>query len=411
MKNLWCIFILLVACKTESQTEPQQIEGTAPLYETYDYKGFTKAEKQAYLKFLLEGGNLRQGGDRTRYYFLNFSEVEKHSRIARPATPLVLRENPRTDVKNFKTPAQFQGGGLPLKEYIQKTQVDGLIIIHKGNIVFEGYPRMFPNDFHVNYSVTKTYVSTAVAILEDRGLINTKQPIDTYLEDLKGSDWEGISIVDILAMSSGMESGESSSLLRSAYTTQEQINALRGAKSVKPSGTKYDYRGLNTTALTLLVEHISGLEFNDFLQREIWQKIGAAHDGLMGQYDNGLDATSGYGMSSTLRDMARFGLAFTPSGRKHAQIISDGHLARIRDVNPKLKAKSWYSTDLKTPSYQWDEVYEDGDFYKGGHGGQGLYISPAKDLVVAFYGTYDINRQEHRLPALSRILAKSGLFD
>ena len=28
----------------------------------------------------------------------------------------------------------------------------------------------------------------------------------------------------------------------------------------------------------------------------------------------------------------------------------------------------------------------DGDFYKGGFGGQGLYISPARDLVIAFFG-------------------------
>ena len=29
----------------------------------------------------------------------------------------------------------------------------------------------------------------------------------------------------------------------------------------------------------------------------------------------------------------------------------------------------------------------DGDFYKGGFGGQGLYISPTRDLVIAFFGT------------------------
>lgn len=117
-------------------------------------------------------------------------------------------------------------------------------------------------------------------------------------------------------------------------------------------------------------------------------------------------------MSSTLRDLARFGVAFTPSGRKNVNpIISDHHLAKIRDVNKNLKAKSWYSEDMKYPGYQWDEIYEDGDFYKGGHAGQGLYISTSKDLVIAFYGTYNTEKQEHQLPAISRQLAKSGLFD
>ncbi|TAI47599.1 serine hydrolase domain-containing protein [Flagellimonas allohymeniacidonis] len=413
MKKLWFIVVLLVACKTESQMEPEPPSETGPKYETYGYAGFTKEEKQAYHKHLLEGGSRRYGGDHSRFYFLNYAELEKHSRILRSDTPKILEETPRADVQNFLTPKHLKtGGGLPLTKYIKQAEVDGLIIVHKGKIVFEGYPRMFPTDFHVNYSVTKIYVSTAVGILEDRGLLDSRQPIDTYLEALKGSDWEGIPIVDILAMSSGMESGSSSQKLRTAYTTQEQIKALASAKSVKPSGTEYDYRGINTAMLTLLVEEVSGLTFSDFLEQEIWRKIGSEFNGLLGKRSNGLAATSSYGVSSTLRDLARFGLAYTPSGRKGSNpIVSDAHLARIRDVNKNLKAKSWFSEDIKYPGHQWDEIYEDGDFYKGGHAGQGLYISPSRDLVIAFYGTYDVNKKEHQLPAISRQLAKSGLFD
>ena len=37
--------------------------------------------------------------------------------------------------------------------------------------------------------------------------------------------------------------------------------------------------------------------------------------------------------------------------------------------------------------YQWDIVTPDGDLFKAGLGGQGLYISPAKDAVVSFFST------------------------
>jgi hypothetical protein len=40
-------------------------------------------------------------------------------------------------------------------------------------------------------------------------------------------------------------------------------------------------------------------------------------------------------------------------------------------------------------TYQWDFVMPDGDFFKGDHNGQGLYISPARDVVVAFFGSGD----------------------
>ena len=38
-------------------------------------------------------------------------------------------------------------------------------------------------------------------------------------------------------------------------------------------------------------------------------------------------------------------------------------------------------------SRQWDAVYPDGDFYKGGARGQGLYVSPSRDVVVGWYST------------------------
>lgn len=413
MKSLWIIPILFVACKTGPKSEVERKTDNNPKYETYGYTGFTKKEVVAYRQHLLKGGSRRQGGDLSRFCFLHFSEIEKHSLIRRSDAPKTLDETPREEVNNFVTPADLNyGGGLPLKEYIQQAPVDGLIIIHQGKVVFEGYPRMFPTDFHVNFSVTKIYVSTAIAILEDRGLIDNHLPIDHYFEDLKGSGWEGVPIVDILAMSSGINPASSGQLLQSAYTSGEQLQALAAVKTTRPSGTEYEYLGTNTTMLTLLVEEISGLTFSDFLEQEIWRKIGSEDDGLMKKNANGTDGTSSFGMSSTLRDLARFGLAFTPSGRKHPNpLISDNHLQKIQDVNHKLEEKSWYSNEMKHPGYQWDEIYADGDFYKGGHAGQGLYISPSRDLVFAFYGTYNTNKQEHQLPVISRELAKSGLFD
>jgi hypothetical protein len=53
----------------------------------------------------------------------------------------------------------------------------------------------------------------------------------------------------------------------------------------------------------------------------------------------------------------------------------------------------------------------DGDFFKGGYGGQGLYISPSRDLVVAFFATFDQNGDGHEMTRIARQLAKSGLFD
>ena len=36
--------------------------------------------------------------------------------------------------------------------------------------------------------------------------------------------------------------------------------------------------------------------------------------------------------------------------------------------------------------YQWDSVYDNDDFFKGGWAGQGLLINPTRDLVAVWTG-------------------------
>ena len=192
----------------------------------------------------------------------------------------------------------------------------------------------------------------------------------------------------------------------------DPIKDLATAKSAKPSGTEYQWSNADAMVLTLLVEKISGLTFRDFVEQEIWRKIGSEHSALLGINTNGTSISYADGMSTTLRDLARFGLAFTPSGRKSANpIISDAHLSKIRNVNKNLKETSRNFKETIYSSYQWGAVFDDGDFYKGAHGGQGLYISPSKDLVIAFFGTANTDRESSQLHVISRQLSKSGLFD
>ncbi|MEE9364506.1 MAG: serine hydrolase [Cellulophaga sp.] len=411
MKNITGLLLLILlffACKNEPKKDSDNLNTTSSKYETYNYSGFTKEEIYAFHKHIYEGGNWTVYGDTERYFYLNFSEIENHSRILRSDAPKILEETPRDDVKNFITTTDLKkGGGLSLNDYIQQVEVNGLIIIHKGKIVFEGYPRMFPTDLHINMLITQTFVSTSIAILEDNGLIDTSKSIDYYFDALKNSGWEGVPVIDILNMSSGIEWA----LIDDYEVSFDPIIGLATLKSVKSSGTEHQFSNADAMVLTLLVEKISGLTFRDFVEQEIWRKIGTEHSALLGINANGTSVSYADGMSTTLRDLARFGLAFTPSGRTSANpIISDAHLSKIRNVNKNLN-KSRDPKENKYSSYQWGAVYDDGDFYKGAHGGQGLYISPTKDLVIAYFGTSNTDRQRNQLDVISRQLSKSGLFD
>lgn len=432
MKNIiyFYLILLLIGCSSNIDTKKNTTDSVSSNnYETYSYQGFTLEEIRKFNERLQNKESwFREGKELNRYAHLHFSELFNHGLIKRSGETRKLPEAPRKDISSFISTTTYSDlGELPLNKYLQKVGVDGLIVLHKGQIVFEGYPRMFQNDFHICYSVSKVFVSTAIAILEDHNKLDVRQPIDFYFDELKSSGWQGVPVIDILAMSSGIDcpeifSGPDAACFNricEAYGWPPSENALKNplvalatVESKDASGKTFEYTSINTIVLTMLVEKVSGTTFTDFIEKEIWQKMGAENYGLMLKTSYGRDATM-LGISTTLRDLARFGLLFVPSGRtENDPVISDAYLKKIQTkMNKKLQAQSWFSEELKCNGYQWDEIYEDGDFYKSGLSGQGLYISPSRDLVIAFFGTYNSDLEANELPYISRQLARSGLFD
>ena len=53
----------------------------------------------------------------------------------------------------------------------------------------------------------------------------------------------------------------------------------------------------------------------------------------------------------------------------------------------ELTTKAFPKDPPVSNAWQWDAIWPDGDMSKGGVFGQGLYVSPAKDLVVAYFST------------------------
>jgi len=123
--------------------------------------------------------------------------------------------------------------------------------------------------------------------------------------------------------------------------------------------------------------------------------MGAESDALIMMSKSG--AVHNSSMNSTLRDLGRYGTLFTPSWNtvSDEKIISDAYLTTIqRGGRPELfqNAKKNFNSyfDGEQPihnSHQWDLVMEDGDFFKGGHSGQGINVSPSNDTVVVHFGT------------------------
>jgi len=309
----------------------------------------------------------------------------------------------------------------------------GMIILHKGKIVFEYYPRMQSYEKPIYWSVSKVFVSALVAILEDEGLIDVSKPVETYIPQLKQSDFSGIRIRNILDMASGIDCPEEYEDKNSCYyrysvtvgdgywdeKSPDNPYAMLAKLKVgryAEQGTSFSYSGVNTFVLAWLVEEVTGMPFQDALSRYIWNRMGAESDASFLAPRFGVPIAHG-GLLARLRDVARFGLLYTPSYKviTKDKVISDRTIDLIKNGgNPELlinaRFRSLANETVKHNVYQWDRVFINNDFFKGGWAGQGLLVNPDRDLVAVYTGYFkDDNYSETPLlPILRKVL--EGVF-
>lgn len=372
------------------------------------------------------------------YAFLHMPEFFQHALIHRSGEIGRLGEVPDEDIARFEVESTL--GTMALEAYVEAAPINGVVITRSGEIVFERYPRMRPFDKHLLMSVTKIFVSTIIGILEDRGLVECERGIQHYLPDLAGSAWDGTSVLDALDMASGIDCPEEgipdaySNPAQPYYHYEASLGWLAPTAETSdtpyayipklarriPAGQAFEYTSVNTFVLGWLAEHILQKPFNEIATELLWSRIGAESDALISVSRNANAPATHGGISATLRDVARLGLAFTPTGRsgKQGPVVSDWALDKILNhgrpdlfmegtLGPKLTEE--LGEQPRHNTYQWDFVMADGDFFKGGYGGQGLYISPRRDMVIAFFGTPDAEGTENQMTWVARQLCTSDL--
>jgi CubicO group peptidase (beta-lactamase class C family) len=344
-----------------------------------------------------------------------------------PMKPLEKNLMNEINISQINTP----NGPMTFESFIESDQstVMGVVIAHKGKIVFESYPRMQEHEKPIYWSVSKILPATVLRILEERGEVDVNRTIDSYIKKLSNSSYAGITIRNILDMASGLDCSDNYETFESCYylysmsigdgfrTEAAEDNPYDFVINAKidrevPQGEVFSYSGLNTFVLGWLVEKITNMPFQDALSKEVWYHIGAESDASYIAPRYGIAITHG-GFLAKMRDMVRLGLLFTPSYQtvSDKQIISNSHIDLILNGgNPKLM-QNLYSkvnfqgvsasaeavpgimaisplnvSDVKHNVYQWDAVYENNDFFKGGWAGQGLLINPTRDIVAVWTG-------------------------
>jgi CubicO group peptidase (beta-lactamase class C family) len=379
--------------------------------------------------------NWDDGGDLSRFVYLHTSLVFPTASVKRGGRISVLHSEPERAISNYQV-GLADGRAMSFDQFVQNVAtIDGIVILHHGRIAYERYPHMDQTDKHLLFSTTKAFIGTLVGMLEADRLINVDRPIDAYIPELAGTAWAGTRVRDIADMASGIAAKDgdiehpksehyrleaSLGWLELTPGLPEQVSAgrtydyLMTLVRATPTGKDYVYSSANTLVLAWLVEKITGRAIYDVLSERIWSKLGAESDAQFVTNRLGI-GVSHAGLTATLRDLARFGLLFTPSRKVVAQqqIIPTSLLHAIERGREDLAGTQNFLQligAVKVSAYQWGAITKDGAFMKGGYGGQMLYISPRKDLVVAYVGSEEFRDTDPQFQAVVRQLLQATYY-
>jgi CubicO group peptidase (beta-lactamase class C family) len=375
--------------------------------------------------------NFDAGGAVSRQFHLHAESYLETATIARTGPPHNLEVRTSAELAGFSV--SHRDGRSSFEKYIANDALlDSVIVMHNGNIVFESYPAMKPWQRHFAWSVSKIFAAVAIAALVDQGDIDLEQTVGKYIPQLRDTAWNDSSVRDVANMASGIDCLDEDGYQNNTtciYRMEEALDItapagygasflehLQSMQRRGESGLRYEYVSANTNVLMLLVEAASGEPYATAIRELIWDRLGPEADALIAISDEGHAYASG-GMLLRLRDLARFGELF---GRPNDFGVFDVDRVReMRDSGPllhsELKAElaNTFGADLPIRAgWQWDSIWADGGMFKSGYLGQGLYVDPDRQLVIAWFGTgLDFNEQTNDMASVSRQLATSGLFD
>ncbi|MEM8563122.1 MAG: serine hydrolase [Pseudomonadota bacterium] len=326
----------------------------------------------------------------------------------------------KLELADFRV-TDVQGKQLSINSLFEANYADGLIVIRGEALLHEAYFSAFsPLDKHIWFSMTKSLVSTAFGVLVDQGRVDLDASPAKYIPELQGSGFERVTIQQVLNHTTALDFKEDytdpQSDFAQHYLPALNMGWLPGAADVQPHDTEiygvhdflaqsvgprtdrepgefFNYNSSNADVLGWLIARISGMPLQIYLQQNIWSALGAEHDASM-VVDRALMAVATAGMSTTLRDAARFGMMIRDRGEFAGQQVIPAHwVDATLEVNEKgRKRMSDHPSyrDMPWVAYQnmwWVLNTQTGEYCALGSFGQIIYVNRSANTVMVWFSS------------------------
>jgi CubicO group peptidase (beta-lactamase class C family) len=303
----------------------------------------------------------------------------------------------------------MDGRPMTFSRMLEEAYADGVAVLHRGKLIYERYfGALKPHKPHIAMSVTKSFTGTLAGILVAEGKIDPQAPVTDYVPELKASAFGDARVHEAMDMTTGLEYTE-------VYTDKNSgVFGLRRANGMAPiepgyegatnifdflctqrkqgeHGKAFAYKTVNSDVLAWICRRASGMTLSDLLSERIWIPMGAEEDAHYHVDRIGTESGGG-GLSTTLRDLARFGETIRNHGRFNGrQIVPSQVVEDIARGGDPAKFKPAGYTTLPGASYRnqwWITHNAHGAFMARGVHGQGIYIDPKAEMVIARYASH-----------------------
>jgi CubicO group peptidase (beta-lactamase class C family) len=184
----------------------------------------------------------------------------------------------------------------------QKIPGVALLVSRRGKIVqAEGFGlanvelqvAVKPETVFQSGSVGKQFTATAVMMLVEEGKVGLDDPLTKYFLDAPPS-WKEVTVRELLSHTAGFGDYPDKFDFRKDWTEDELLKMVEGIPLAYPPGTKWEYSNLGFLTLGILIHHVTGEFYGDFLQQRVFQPLGMQTTRIISEADIIPNRAAGY---------------------------------------------------------------------------------------------------------------------
>jgi CubicO group peptidase (beta-lactamase class C family) len=340
--------------------------------------------------------------ERVRFSMTLFTGAEQYENFPRigeyfPTAVMPAAENPLQfpEGQPISLPVsyEYKGQVYEVDKFLTETDTVAMLVLKDGAVVHEEYWLSGGRDVKwISMSLSKSFVSVLLGIAIAEGHIDSLQdPITKYVPELVGSAYEGVSIKDILQMSSGARWNEDYNDPDSDINRLSRVFAIGGSldkftATLTPDnepGTFNRYNSADTQSLGMLLVRATGQSITDYMAEKLWTPMGAETEATWVLDDEGMEMVFA-GLNATARDYAKIGELYRLGGELNGKRIvpAEWVAASVTADEPYLQPGSNPDYPLGYGYHWWVMDGDEGEFSAIGVYNQFVYVNPAQGVVV-----------------------------